>query len=190
VHPLGTLRAGRYDPRNIHQFLRLNGSFPASRRLADRREQAGPDEPVRAHRRALPVKRRSAGCRSIGDHELCASSVAACQRRDLGHDRNRRACGGGRPIALWRTAVVRWFAFVLNELMLVAIPAYGSHYVVDVMAGFIVAVACWIVVMHLVSSNADASRMHLAGIDDSPSIVPKTLPEPDMVRLSRRREQA
>jgi len=63
------------------------------------------------------------------------------------------------PTALWRTQVVRWLAFVLNGLMLVATPAYGSHYVVDVIAGVIVA-------------------------------VPETLPEPDMVKLSRRREQA
>lgn len=94
------------------------------------------------------------------------------------------------PLALWRTPVVRWLAFVLNGLMLVATPAYGSHYVVDVIAGVIVAVACWIVVMRLVSSNADAKRKHLAGIKDSPSIVPETLPEPNMVKLSRRREQA
>jgi PAP2 superfamily protein len=94
------------------------------------------------------------------------------------------------PLALWRTAVVRWLAFALNGLMLIATPAYGSHYVVDVIAGVIVAVACWIVVMRLVSPNADAKRKHLAGIEDSPSIVPETLPEPDMVKLSRRREQA
>jgi len=94
------------------------------------------------------------------------------------------------PLALWRTAVVRWLAFALNGLMLIATPAYGSHYVVDVIAGVIVAVACWIVVMRLVSPNADAKRKHLAGIEDSPSIVPETLPEPDMVKLSRTREQA
>lgn len=94
------------------------------------------------------------------------------------------------PLALWRTPVVRWFAFVLNGLMLVATPAYGSHYVVDVIAGVIIAVACWAVATRLVSSNADAKRKHLAGIDDSPSIVPETLLEPDTVRLSRRREQA
>lgn len=100
------------------------------------------------------------------------------------------------PLALWRTQVVRWFAFVLNGLMLIATPAYGSHYVVDVIAGVIVAVACWVVVMRLVSSNADAKRKHLAGIEDSPSIVPETLiapetlAEPDMARLSRQREQA
>lgn len=100
------------------------------------------------------------------------------------------------PLALWRTPVVRWFVFVLNGLMLVATPAYGSHYVVDVIAGVVIAVACWAIVMRLVSPNADAKRKHLAGIDESPSIVPETsidaetLAEPDMVRLSREREQA
>lgn len=94
------------------------------------------------------------------------------------------------PLALWRTPVVRWCVFGLNGLMLVATPAYGSHYVVDVIAGVIIAVACWAVVIRLVSSNADAKRKHHAAIDDSPSIVPETLPEPGMVRLSRSREQA
>lgn len=94
------------------------------------------------------------------------------------------------PLALWRTPVVRWFALVLNGLMLVATPAYGSHYVVDVIAGVLIAVACWVVVMRLVSSNADAKRKHLADVEDSPSIVPETLPEPDVVTLSRERERA
>jgi PAP2 superfamily len=47
------------------------------------------------------------------------------------------------PLALWRTAVVRWLALLLNGLILIANPAYGSHYVVDVIAGVIIALACW-----------------------------------------------
>lgn len=38
-------------------------------------------------------------------------------------------------VALWRVSVVRWIALVLNGLMVIAPPAYGSHYVVDVIAG-------------------------------------------------------
>jgi membrane-associated phospholipid phosphatase len=94
------------------------------------------------------------------------------------------------PLALWRIPVVRWFAFGLNGLMLVATPAYGSHYVVDVIAGVIVAVACWAAVTRLVSANADANRKHFTAIGDSPSIVPEAVSEPDIAKLSRQRESA
>ncbi len=50
------------------------------------------------------------------------------------------------PAALWRVAGVRWIALILNGLLLLATPAYGSHYVVDVIAGIVIAAACWIAV--------------------------------------------
>ena len=46
--------------------------------------------------------------------------------------------------ALWRVRVIKWIALILNGLMLVATPAYGSHYFVDVIAGVLLAAFCWI----------------------------------------------
>ena len=46
--------------------------------------------------------------------------------------------------ALWRVRGIKWAALVLNTLMLVATPAYGSHYFVDVIAGVLLAALCWI----------------------------------------------
>ena len=39
------------------------------------------------------------------------------------------------PAALWHVSGVRWIALALNALLLISTPAYGSHYVVDVVAG-------------------------------------------------------
>jgi membrane-associated phospholipid phosphatase len=38
---------------------------------------------------------------------------------------------------------LRWVALALNVLMLVAIPIEGSHYIVDVLAGAVLALAAW-----------------------------------------------
>jgi hypothetical protein len=38
---------------------------------------------------------------------------------------------------------MRWVAFALNALMLIAIPIEGSHYLVDVFGGIAVALAAW-----------------------------------------------
>jgi PAP2 superfamily protein len=46
--------------------------------------------------------------------------------------------------ALWRVKGIRWAGLVLNGAMLIATPAYGSHYFVDVIAGILIAVVCWI----------------------------------------------
>lgn len=46
--------------------------------------------------------------------------------------------------ALWRTKWIRWAALVLNGLMLLSTPAYGSHYFVDVIAGVLIAALCWV----------------------------------------------
>src|SRR5262245_34986633 len=50
----------------------------------------------------------------------------------------------------------------LNGLMLIATPACESHYVVNVIAGVLIAAACWAAIMRLVAANADATRKHLA----------------------------
>ena len=39
---------------------------------------------------------------------------------------------------------IKWAGLALNGLMLIATPAYGSHYFVDVIAGVLIAALCWI----------------------------------------------
>lgn len=46
--------------------------------------------------------------------------------------------------ALWRVKRVKWAGLVVNGLLLVSTPAYGSHYFVDVIAGVLIAAICWI----------------------------------------------
>ena len=59
--------------------------------------------------------------------------------------------------ALWRIRGIKWAALVLNALMLVATPAYGSHYFVDVIAGVLLAVLCWIVAARLFGADQAAT---------------------------------
>ncbi len=73
--------------------------------------------------------------------------------------------------ALWRVSGVRWAALVINGAMLVATPAYGSHYFVDVIAGTIVAVLCWIAAARMLNIS-QARAEHVADIPLSPSIQP------------------
>jgi PAP2 superfamily len=76
--------------------------------------------------------------------------------------------------ALWRITMVKWMAIVLNGLMLVATPAYGSHYFVDVLAGVMVAAACWIAAARFFGTASAAPIDLPATLQDAPSIVPKT----------------
>ena len=46
--------------------------------------------------------------------------------------------------ALWRVKIIKWAGLVLNGTMLVSTPAFGSHYFVDVIAGVLIAIVCWI----------------------------------------------
>jgi membrane-associated phospholipid phosphatase len=46
-------------------------------------------------------------------------------------------------LALWRVPLVRWAAVVVNILMIAATPIDGSHYLVDVIAGVMIALTCW-----------------------------------------------
>jgi membrane-associated phospholipid phosphatase len=87
--------------------------------------------------------------------------------------------------ALWRVSVVRWIAVGLNALMLIATPAYGSHYVVDVIAGILIAAACWVAVVRLFAANADATPKQLATIPDPPSIVPEAMSESETAEARR-----
>jgi PAP2 superfamily len=77
------------------------------------------------------------------------------------------------PAALWRVPGVRWIAVGLNILLVLATPAYGSHYVVDVVVGILIAAACWIAVARVLERAAQATPPKVAMIPDPPSIAPQ-----------------
>lgn len=87
--------------------------------------------------------------------------------------------------ALWRVSGIRWIALVLNGLLLIATPAYGSHYVVDVIAGIAVAVTCWIAMARTFGAAACSKPQPVPEIYDPPSIVPEVLAGPARAALSR-----
>jgi membrane-associated phospholipid phosphatase len=94
------------------------------------------------------------------------------------------------PVALWPVKGVRWFALGLNILLVIATPAYGGHYVVDVIAGILIAAACWVAVARLLDAASDTHAEQVAAIDDPPSIVPEAPAQPAMSALSRDFESA
>jgi PAP2 superfamily len=94
------------------------------------------------------------------------------------------------PLALWRVRSVRWLAVGLNVLLVIATPAYGSHYVVDVIAGILIAAACWVAVARLLDPAFETRPEHVAAIADSPSIVAEAPALPAMATLSRDFESA
>lgn len=94
------------------------------------------------------------------------------------------------PVALWRVKGVRWFALGLNILLVIATPAYGSHYVVDVIAGILIAAVCWLAVARLLDAVSETHPEHVVAIDDPPSIVPEAPAQPAMAALSRDFESA
>jgi hypothetical protein len=90
--------------------------------------------------------------------------------------------------ALWRVKGVRWVALGLNGLMLIATPAYGSHYVVDVIAGIVVAAACWIAVARFFAAASEMHPQPIAVLDELPSIVPEAISQPEIAASSRKFE--
>jgi hypothetical protein len=89
-------------------------------------------------------------------------------------------------VAVWPVKGLRWCAFGLNGLMLLATPAYGSHYVVDVIAGILVAAACWIMIARRLGVAPVMLRQHLAAIEGAPPLAPDRPPEPAQHSFSRR----
>jgi PAP2 superfamily len=94
------------------------------------------------------------------------------------------------PVALWSVKGVRWVALGVNTLLVLATPAYGSHYVVDVIAGILIAVVCWLAVTRLLYPASETLPGHVAAIGDSPSIVPQAPTPPAVAALSRDFESA
>ena len=92
------------------------------------------------------------------------------------HHVSKSACGARRFVPRWRSGTVksvRWFALGLNILLVIATPAYGSHYVVDVIAGILIAAYAGSPSRGCFDT---ASKMHpehcRRAINDPPSIVP------------------
>jgi PAP2 superfamily len=94
------------------------------------------------------------------------------------------------PAALWHVKSVRWFALGLNILLVIATPVYGSHYVIDVVAGILTAVLCWFAVARLLDTASQDHPEHLAAPHDAPSIVPDVSAQPALADLSRDFESA
>jgi hypothetical protein len=94
------------------------------------------------------------------------------------------------PMALWHIKGVRWLALGLNILLVIATPAYGSHYVVDVIAGILVAAVCWAVVARLLHTASEMHPEPVAAINDPPSIVPEAPVLPATAAPSRDFESA
>lgn len=67
---------------------------------------------------------------------------------------------------LWRVRGIKWAALMLNGLMLVATPAYGSHYFVDVIAGVSIAALCWIAAARFFGADVAAADDLAAGSAD------------------------
>jgi hypothetical protein len=76
-------------------------------------------------------------------------------------------------VALWDVRRLRWVALLLNVAMLVATPAYGSHYVVDVIAGLAAAAACWIAAARLIGVAEKTETREVMVVHQTPSIVPQ-----------------
>ncbi len=94
------------------------------------------------------------------------------------------------PAALWRVKGVRWLALGLNILLVIATPAYGSHYVVDVIAEILIAAVCWVAAAWHLDAASEPHAEQLAAIDDPLSIVSEAPALPAMAALSRDFESA
>lgn len=60
-------------------------------------------------------------------------------------------------LAFWQVPYARWGGLMLNGLMLVSVPVEGSHYLVDVLAGVVLAFSSWWAVDHILSRHQRSS---------------------------------
>ncbi len=61
-------------------------------------------------------------------------------------------------LALWPVRALRWIGLAVNLVMIAATPVDGGHYFVDILAGIVIAPACWAV------TRAALIRRHPGGI--------------------------
>jgi membrane-associated phospholipid phosphatase len=76
--------------------------------------------------------------------------------------------------AMWPVKRLRWAFVLLNITMVAATPVDGGHYFSDVLAGVMVAAACWIAAARFFGTASAAPIDLPATLQDAPSIVPKT----------------
>lgn len=61
-------------------------------------------------------------------------------------------------LALWPVPLLRWVGVVGNLLLIVATPVDGGHYFVDVLAGVVIALACWLASQATIGAAIDRKR--------------------------------
>jgi len=87
-------------------------------------------------------------------------------------------------VAFWHVPIARWISVGVNSLMLVATPLLvaapfdGSHYLVDVLAGVLIAVVCVLAARRLVSAM-------VATPADARAFAPASLPPGSFLRARK-----
>ena len=94
-------------------------------------------------------------------------------------------------LALWQVPILRWIVLGLNITMLLATPLYGSHYLVDVLAGIAIAVVCWSLTAWAMSKGpTTVGTSPLPSISDAPALIPDPAPDslasPDVDPIRRK----
>lgn len=75
-------------------------------------------------------------------------------------------------MAVWHIRGLRMISLALNTLMILATPFAGSHYVVDVIVGIAIALACWFMMYRTLRTYRTEDATPLSSIAQSPSISP------------------
>jgi membrane-associated phospholipid phosphatase len=79
--------------------------------------------------------------------------------------------------AFWPVPVARWLSGVVNSIMLAATPIDGSHYLVDVLAGIVIAILC-IVAARMLVARMTATAAAVALSDLAPTTAHTASPSP------------
>lgn len=80
--------------------------------------------------------------------------------------------------AMWPVPYLRWAAAALNVLMIAATPVDGGHYFSDVIAGLVIASACWMAAARCLDRRRPVAASETEAAD-APSIVPDAAAAPD-----------
>lgn len=95
-------------------------------------------------------------------------------------------------LAMWRVRYLRWAALVVNLLMIAATPVDGGHYFSNVIAGLMIAAACWAGIARAIAPARNAELL-LVTPADTPRLTPEqpAAVTPDVPReAGRAREPA
>ena len=80
--------------------------------------------------------------------------------------------------ALWTVRPLRTIAVILNIALIAATPVEGSHYFADVIAGALIALACWCTMLRLIARDPAADP----AIIKAPALVPVAHEAPSHAR--------